>query len=174
MSLAGIAAGIVLLLFGRKIFWLFVGIMGFIYGLNIAMLVFPGYPTWVFFTAALCTGIIGALVAVFLQRVMAGLAGFLAGAYLVFSSLNFFAIDMGQFTWIACSIVGILCGVICFLLFDWALIILSSLVGALLIVQSMDTGVRITASVFAVSSIAGIAIQRSLLYKTVKKPTKKA
>ena len=172
MILANIAAGICMLVLGRKLFWLFVGVVGFIYGLNIALLLFPGQPTWVFLAAALCTGILGTLVAIFLQHALVGLAGFLAGGYFVFSALNILRVDIGQLIWLICFIVGICCGVLCVMLFDWALILLSSLIGALLIAQSIEAGFQIQASVFAACTIAGVAIQRSLMHKDEEQPTK--
>jgi hypothetical protein len=170
MILANIAAGICMLIFGRKLFWLFVGITGFIYGLNIAMLLMPGQPTWVFLAAAVCTGIFGTLVAIFLQHALVGLAGFLAGGYVVFSAVNILGVDTGQFIWLLCFIGGIFCGVLCVMLFDWALILLSSLIGALLIAQNIDAGFQIMASVFAACTIAGVAIQRALMNKDGEQP----
>ena len=172
MILANIAAGICMLVFGRKLFWLFVGIMGFIYGLNIAILLMPGQPTWIFLAAALCTGMFGTLVAIFLQHALVGLAGFLAGGYIVFSALNVVGADAGQLIWLFCFIGGIFCGVLCVMLFDWALILLSSLIGALLIAQSIDASFQIVASVFAACTIAGVAIQRALMDKDGGKPAK--
>ena len=172
MTIASIVAGIFLLLFGRKIFWLFVGIMGFIYGLNIAILLFPGQPSWVFYAAAVCTGAVGTLTAIFLQHALVGLAGFLAGGYLVYSGMNILGADAGQFTWLLSFIGGVFSGVLCVMLFDWALILLSSLIGALLIVESIGADFQVTVSLFAACSIAGVAIQRSLMLKNEDQPTK--
>jgi len=163
MTIASIVAGIFLLLFGRKIFWLFVGIMGFIYGLNIAILLFPGQPSWVFYAAAVCTGAVGSLTAIFLQHTLVGLAGFLAGGYLVYSGMNILGADAGQFTWLLSFIGGV---------FSGALILLSSLIGALLIVESIGADFQVTVSLFAACSIAGVAIQRSLMLKDEAPPTK--
>ena len=172
MIIANIAAGICMLIFGRKLFWLFVGVAGFIFGLNIAMLLLPGQPMWVFLLAAVCTGLFGTLVAILLQHAFVGLVGFLAGGYLVFSALNILGTDTGQFIWLLSFIGGVFCGVLCVMLFDWALILLSSLIGALLISQSINAGFQIMASVFAACTIAGVAIQASLMQKNRKKPTK--
>jgi len=47
-------------------------------------------------------------------------------------------------------------------LFEWALIILSSLTGAALIVQTIHAGALLTAILFAVLFIVGVVIQAGL------------
>jgi ABC-type phosphate transport system permease subunit len=163
--IATLVAGICLLIFGRKLFWLFVGIMGFIYGLGIASQFFAQQPQWVTIAAALCAGILGTVLAIFLQHVIVGVAGFLAGAYLSFDVLNLLGFQTGQTTWIISIVCGILCAALFLNLFDWALILLSSLIGALLIAQTINAGFQVMASVFAACTIAGVAIQASLMKK---------
>lgn len=165
MIITSLVAGICLLIFGRKLFWLFVGIMGFIYGLGIASQLFTQQPQWVTIIAALCAGILGTLLAIFLQHVIIGIAGFLAGAYLSFSMMNLLGFQTTQIIWIISIVCGILCAGLFLNLFDWALILLSSLIGGLLIAQTINAGFQVTVSVFAACTIAGIALQASLMKK---------
>ncbi len=165
MTVATAFGGICLLVFGRRLFWLFVGILGFIYGLNMAALFLPEQPAWVFIAAALGAGILGSLLAIFLQQVIMGIAGFLSGGYLCFTALTMATVASEQLVWIISAVCGIVCAALFLYLFDWALILVSSLIGALLIVKSVAPGAnfQVTASLFAACAIVGVAVQTSLL-----------
>src|SRR5215470_5889444 len=80
--LAGIVVGVALLLFGRRLSWVFVGGIGFLTGLEFAPEVVPGQPDWVILVAALVTALVGALLAVMAQAFVIGAIGFVAGGAL--------------------------------------------------------------------------------------------
>ncbi len=88
MILLRILAGTALLIAGRRLFWLFVGLLGFVSGIHIATHFFPGQPEWMVLAIALTAGVLGALIALFLQWLAIGLAGFSAGAYIIASLLH--------------------------------------------------------------------------------------
>ncbi|HHO76759.1 MAG TPA: TMEM198/TM7SF3 family protein [Deltaproteobacteria bacterium] len=165
MIFAHIAVGICMLLFGRKLFWLFVGLVGFIFGFNISMLMLPGQPVWVFAAAAICTGILGTLLAIFLQHVIIVVTGFLAGGYLIYSLLSTFGVESDQIIWISSIVCGLVCAALFLKLFDWSLILVSSLIGALLIARSIDADFQVVASIFGACAIAGIAAQAGIMKK---------
>jgi hypothetical protein len=77
-----LALGILLLLFGRRVFWLFVATAGFIAGLTFAMQFMSGQPELVILLIAIIAGIIGVFLGVLLEGVAILIAGFLAGGYL--------------------------------------------------------------------------------------------
>src|SRR5215468_1014548 len=77
--LIGIVVGVALLLFGRRLYWVFVAGIGFLTGLELAPDIFPGQPDWVILVAALVAALVGALLAVMAQAFVIGLIGFLAG-----------------------------------------------------------------------------------------------
>src|SRR5437867_3046454 len=81
-SLIGLVVGTLLLLFGRQLFWLFVGLIGFAAGLQLAPLLLPGTSEVVVFIAAVLLGLAGAVLAILLQKVAIALAGFVAGGYI--------------------------------------------------------------------------------------------
>ena len=64
-----IVLGLIVLALGRKLFWLFIGAVGFITGLYIAKHSFYGEPSWVMLLIGLVVGIAGALLAIYLQRI---------------------------------------------------------------------------------------------------------
>src|SRR6516162_2871998 len=76
MELINILSGAALLLFGRKLFCLFVGCVGFIVGADLARNMVQGQPGWLVLLIAICIGLIAAIISIFLQRVLVGIAGF--------------------------------------------------------------------------------------------------
>jgi hypothetical protein len=160
--------GIVLLLVGRKLFWLFVAAMGFVVAMDLMVRLFPGPEagavTLVALVAGLVAGVIGALLAIFLQQVAVGVAGFLAGGYIVLNLLDVFGLgEMTVLAWVL-ALVGAVVGLIIALaLLEWALIVLSSLSGAGLIAQSMDLSRPVAVLVFVVALVVGIVVQARML-----------
>src|ERR1700736_4868299 len=71
--------GAIVLFFGRKLFWLCVAAIGFAAGFEVAAYLVHQPSPLLAFTFALVLGFIGALLALFLQKVAIGIAGFLAG-----------------------------------------------------------------------------------------------
>ena len=85
---------------GRKLFWPFVAAMGFVVGLNLATRFVQGELEWVLLLVALGVGVVGALVAIMLQKLAVAAGGFLAGGFLATNILNAFSPDSdGGFHW---------------------------------------------------------------------------
>src|SRR5580692_6917393 len=74
--IAAIVVGILLLFLGRKLFWLFVAAIGFVVGAEVAATMFPHQSEWVLIFGVVL-GLIGALVAILVQKVAIGVGGFL-------------------------------------------------------------------------------------------------
>jgi hypothetical protein len=159
VQIVSILIGIAILVAGRRLFWLFVGAVGFVIGLSLAVQLLPDQPAWVILVAALIVGLVGIVVAIFLQTAAVGLAGFLIGGYTIVWLLQRFGLALSQWDWLIYIIGGILGAVLALYLFDVALIILSSLAGATLIVQSISLDALITSILFVVLLVAGIFIQ---------------
>jgi hypothetical protein len=155
----GLLLGIVLLLTGRKLFWLFVGAVGFLAGMEWGTLVLGKQPETVALLFALVIGLVGALLAIVVQRVAVAVAGGVVGG-LFATELAAAAGFSGQTNhWIAFLIGAILAAIFVSLLFDWALIILSSLAGGSLIVQALPFARKIEIIVALMLCIAGIVFQ---------------
>lgn len=163
MPVIRVLVGVVVLTLGRKLFWLFVGAVGFVLGMALATRYLQGQPNWLILVIALGVGVLGALLAVFVQRVAVGLAGFIGGGYIVINLLNMLGWETGRFGWVVFIIGGIIGVVLIALLFDWALIILSSLIGSGLIVGTIQLSLQIEVLLFVVLLIMGIAIQGGLM-----------
>ncbi|MGB3211044.1 MAG: hypothetical protein WBB19_10100 [Desulforhopalus sp.] len=148
--------GIVLLTMGRKLFWLFVGCAGFLAGLQVAQQYFGVQSFWIVWAAALLFGLIGALLTVFFQKVAIILGGYAAGSTIA----AYLTVLAGFATAPVINVVGgILGAVVLYALFDWALIGLSSLVGATLIVQLLNLTPRTEIISYVVLIAAGGVFQ---------------
>lgn len=159
VQIVSILVGIVVLIAGRRLFWLFVGAVGFVVGLSLAFQFLSDQPAWLILAAALILGLIGIVVAILLQTVAIGIAGFLMGGYILVWLPQRFGLAIGQWEWLIFIVGGVVGAVLAFYLFEAALVVLSSLAGATLIVQSIPMDSLITAVVFIVLLVAGILIQ---------------
>lgn len=152
-------AGLALLAFGRKIFWLFVAAVGFVGALTLLPKVYPDASGWTAIGIGLAGGIIGALVALFLQRVAVALAGFAGGGLFLVNIVDTFHIQTGSNFWIPLIIGGLIGGVLMMLLFDWSLIVLSSGLGAYLVVEELHLSNTMALGVMFILFVIGVAIQ---------------
>ena len=82
MDLLYIISGLILLVAGRKLFWVCIALVGFLFGLELGGEFFATNPWWIRLGAGLAAGLVGALLAGFLQRLAFACAGFFAGFYL--------------------------------------------------------------------------------------------
>jgi hypothetical protein len=125
--------GLAVLLFGRKLFWLFVAVAGFVLGVVIAPLLLPNQPDWLIVLVALGLGVVGAILAIVVQQVAVAVAGFIFGGYALLALLGAIGLNVTPWDWLAYIIGGIIGAVLVIYLFDPALIGLSAIVGAILI-----------------------------------------
>ncbi len=76
--------GIVVLLFGRSLYWAFIAIAGFLVGMALANEWLADKSEWIRILAAVGAGLLGAVVGILVQRLAFAIGGFFAGA--VFSA----------------------------------------------------------------------------------------
>src|SRR5215470_13244367 len=155
--IADIVAGALLLLLGRKLYWLFVGIAGFYVGVEVARALFAGEASWLVWLGAIGAGLIGAILAMLFQRVGFALGGFYAGGYVALVVVERFApgsIGAGAFV-----IGGVVGAVFAMLIMDPAIVILSCLLGAALIVATLGLGDVTGLLVYASLVIVGVVVQ---------------
>jgi len=132
-AIVQIVVGLVELLFGRRLFWLFVAIGGFLFGWWVTPAIFEGIPMWGRVVVGVVLGLILAVLARFFTRAMVAVGGFL-----IFGPALVVAVDRfggsvpqgGRSYWIAFAIGGVVGAILLGIFFNWALIILSSLAGA--------------------------------------------
>lgn len=143
LAILAILVGFFSLFFGRRFYWLFVGAAGFLLGLMFAPLLLanvePAWHPWI----SLLVGVIFAFAAQFLNKVMVAIGGAIGLGSLVYL---FTQANLVPWAVVLLSVVAAVIGFIfAWLLFDWGLIIFSSLAGAAMVTSG------------AVSLIPGIA-----------------
>lgn len=155
-------AGLALLTLGRKLFWLFIAALGFVSAMALASALLNVERQWVVLLIGLIAGGIGAVLALTLQRVAIGVSGFLAGGYLALSALQLIGLDLGAQAWQPFLVGGIVGAIVVFPIFEWSLILTSSLVGAFVVARSSELEGILALAVFALALILGVALQSEL------------
>lgn len=160
MQWTAILVGAALLLFGRKLYWLFVGGVGFIAGFQIATYLLQGRTDWVILLIALGAGLLGILAAFFLQRIVVGITGFFAGGYLLFTFAPMVLhTNDNVIRWVAAAVGGLLGVLLVGVLLDPALILLSSLAGATAVSMNVPLDQQAQGLLFIILAIVGILVQ---------------
>jgi hypothetical protein len=154
--------GFAVLLLGRQLFWVAVAGLGFILGLNYATQYYQGSPEMLVLIS-LGAGLVGAILAYALQRTAAGLVGFLGGWYLTITLINSTNSNLGEYSVILALIGGLIGLSLISILFDWGLILLSSLAGTTMIVQSIQFNTTTNTIIFIILFTLGVVIQGILL-----------
>ncbi|HVN15840.1 MAG TPA: hypothetical protein VMT73_08885 [Anaerolineales bacterium] len=158
LGIINIILGLGLLIAGRRLFWLFVAAAGFIAGVQLTVRAWNG-PEWMAIVVGLIVGALFAILAMFLKSVAIGVAGFIAGGAVLLGIAHLFGFDTGLMVWILFIIGGIIGAILVGALFDWAIITLSSLAGAALLVQVFNLKAAMGGLTFLVIVIVGVAIQ---------------
>jgi hypothetical protein len=141
MAIAQIVVGLIETLFGRKLFWLFVAIGGFLVGWFVAPAIWESthdsgsLALWARLVIGLAAAVILGFAAFRFTRIMVSLAGFFIFGAATVLAIRYFGGDGVLPTgtrdyWIAFGVGGVVGSIIMGLLFDWALIVLTSLFGA--------------------------------------------
>ena len=153
--------GLAVLLFGRRLFWLFVGAAGFLVGLHVAPTLFHG-PEWLMVVVALGLGIIGAVLAVVFQWLAVCLAGFAAGVQggLAASAVLGLA---DRWAWAVTFVAGVVVAALVLWLWDPVLIVVSALVGAGLLEPLVPVSAALHPWVFFGLAVVGIIVQASVV-----------
>ena len=135
--------GVVLLAFGRKLFWVFVGAVGFVAGIRFAEHFHLNVPDDTVIMYSIIFGVVCAVMAVAIRKVAVAAAGFFAGGYFL---VQLFNVSGGLGTggggaqtapWLLFLVGGVVGAVLMNMIFNWTLIVLSSIGGATLICETL-------------------------------------
>ena len=158
MIIFDLVFGFLLVFAGRNFFWLCVGIVGFLNGVQSAPLL--GYSSgWMTLLIAFALGILGAALAVSFEWFMVVFGvGFLGGGYLL---MNLFpsGIVPEPYAWSIFVVGGIVGMCLMVIIFDWTLIMISSLLGATMIVNAFYGAEALREFLFISSLVTGILVQ---------------
>jgi len=163
-----LVAGLAALFLGRRLFWLFVAIVGFGAGMVVAPQFLGTQSELILLISAFAGGFIGTMLALVLQEVAVAIAGFAVGSYFAFWILEVLGIYLSSAVhdmkwWLIFIIGGAIGAVLVLAIFDYALIFLSSSTGATLIVESLKQPLSLSPSVvlffFLVLLLVGVVVQ---------------
>jgi Domain of unknown function (DUF4203) len=163
IPILSVLVGAVILLFGRKLFWLCVAAVGFAAGVEVAPLLVHQPSATLALTVALVLGFIGALFALFLQKLAIAMVGFLTGGKLALAMASAFFVQLAAHPGITFLVGGIIGALLLLIVFDWALVVLSSLVGAYLIRSVITLPPSGSAILFVVLVAIGVGVQVTAL-----------
>jgi hypothetical protein len=163
LPILSVLIGAFILLFGRRLFWLCVAAVGFAAGVDLAPRLVHEPSSLMALIFALVLGFFGALLALFLQKIAIAVVGFLAGGKLAVAIAAAFFVQHANYFGITFLIGGILGALLLLTLFDWALIVLSSIVGAHLIQGAIALPPSGTAILFVALAAIGIIVQTAAM-----------
>ena len=161
VPLVGALIGIVILFFGRRLFWLCVAAVGFVAGIELAPHLVTEPSPLLQLTIAIVLGIIGALLALFLQKIAIAVFGFLAGGKLAGAIAAAFFVHYAQYSAVIFVVGGLIGALLLLTLFDLALIVISSLIGAHLIQSAIVLPPAGSTIVFLGLAVIGMLVQAS-------------
>ena len=172
-----IAVAAALLMLGRRLYWLFVAGVGFFVTNQLATQHFETPVEWLPLplplVLAVVAGLAGALLAIFLQKLAITIAGFTSAAffaYVVAENIGL-STENPQAALLAALLVGVLGAIFSRTLFDWALILLSSLTGSWFLLDPFELDPRLYRVVLMIVAVAGISIQANMLHRDRGKRT---
>jgi hypothetical protein len=140
--------------------------VGFAAGVEIAPLLVNDSSSLLALVIALVFGLIGALIALFLQKVAIAILGFLAGGKLATAIAAAFFVHYSQYSALIFVAGGILGAILLLALFGWALIVVSSFIGAYLIESAIVLPPTGSTVVLLGLAILGIFVQAASFRRT--------
>jgi len=140
IAVAVIVLGVVVLLFGRRV-WLLAAGVGALLGIGLLQFL-PGLQDGIgaillVFGLAIAGGVLGVIFKAMAHLVVM-IIGFIAGGGLVLAGLDALAIDLGLWAFVVAAIGGLIVAVLANRFFDWAVIVLAGLVGAALTMRGLQ------------------------------------
>jgi hypothetical protein len=135
-SLVLILVGLLPLFFGRRLFWLFVGVAGFLFGFTLAQAALADQPVLTQLLLGLLVGIACAVLARLFVKPMAIVGAFLALAG-VGVGIGTMLAAPGWMSWLLWLVFGLIGALLVALYYDWALILASAGNGAAAVIAGL-------------------------------------
>ncbi|WP_300464631.1 DUF4203 domain-containing protein [Desulfobacula sp.] len=168
MTILNLMTGVLLLLAGRRLFWVSVACVGFIVAYRYTVEAGVPGPAWIVWAVPLGIGLIGAIVALVYQKLAVILVGFMIGGLIVMDLFHNIGFHGGSLSWMILLVGGLVGAIAILFVFDWALIVLSSLAGAFVIVPLMGLDNADGNIAFVILAVIGMATQAFFFLKIRK------
>ena len=159
VTVVSVLVGVIILFFGRRLFWLCVAAVGFAVGVEVAPKLVNEPSSLLALVIALVFGLLGALLAIFVQKVAIALLGFLAGGKIGTAIAAAFFVHYAQYSTIVFVAGGVIGAILLLAVFGWALIVVSSFIGAYLIQSAIVLPPTGSTLVLIGLAILGVFIQ---------------
>jgi len=130
-SLVALVIGIITLFFGRKLFWVFAALIGLSVGLILGAQILQGQTMTIRILVAISIAAICAVLALYAEKTMIILAGFFGLGILGYLIANLFNLPT-LFHWLLFIGLGILGAILISRYMEWAIVIISSVMGAIM------------------------------------------
>jgi hypothetical protein len=169
LGITGILLGLILLLFGRKLFWFLIAAVGFYVGLLFATRYLDIGDDWHGILIGFCCGAAGVLILYAIQKIALSILGFLTGVFLTFNLIEHFHFT---FHWWLLVIGGIIGVIIAASFFQLALIVLSSLFGSFMVVREMPSESSVRSIIYILLAAMGFIVQYSMMKRKRDKKDK--
>ena len=153
-----VVAGLLLLFLGRQLYTALIGLVGFfvVYGIPQDLL---SLTSEIRLLMAVGVGVLAALLAFIVRKVAVALAGALLGAGAALWAISFYGVRWDVLWWIVIAAAAVLGAWVLRVVFETALIVVSSFIGALLIMAAVGLeGLPAHAGV-ALLIVVGVAFQ---------------
>lgn len=165
--------GLILLFFGRRLVWLAAGLTAFLFALGLFSRLLEN--NWLGLLLGVAAGAICAALAIGFIRLLGPVLGFLAGFFFLPGLLGVYGVVF-PLSWLVFGIIGgVLGALLVNFAFDWGLIILTALMGAIAVLSPLQAWLhlgRVPATLaFLLLLAAGVAAQAQQLSKQEAKAT---
>ncbi len=161
LIIRGVIGGILLFL-GRELNFLFAGAMAALIGFRLTPLLPPQWPAWSDAAFMLTLGVIAAIIVLVNERVGYFLSGFLAGGFLL---IEYYAPNLLTVPLLPFIVGGVIGALILGLLTEWALILVSSGIGAAYVLNlfrlNPTAEILIGAGLFIIGAVTQVVIMQA-------------
>jgi hypothetical protein len=162
MSILQAVAGVAILFLGRELSYLFSAAMALLIGVRLTPLLPDGWPFWANLAFLIALAVIAGILTAIDERAGYYVCGFLIGGYII---LEIYAPNTLAIPWLPFIVGSILGSVLVGIFTDWAMILVSCLIGTYLLYGILPlTGTVKTlaaAGIFVVGAITQVIIFQS-------------
>jgi hypothetical protein len=130
-GILALVLGAISLLFGRKLFWVLAALIGLAVGIILASQVLPTQTGLIHLIIAVVVGILCALLAIFAEKVMLVLTGFLGLGILGYLIGSLF--QSASLQWVLFVVFGAIGALLMSRVMEWAVVVISSFLGAVMV-----------------------------------------
>jgi hypothetical protein len=159
MQIAKVIIGAIVLFLGRELHFLFAAAMAILIGFRLTPLLPPGWPVWSQYAFVAVLGVLAAIFPLIHERLGYVVSGFLAGGYLLVEYYAPGVLTLPLLTFLIGGVVGAL---FLGLFTEWALMLVSSIMGAYYVGSYFAlpwiTQILVTSGLFIIGALTQVVL----------------